>query len=79
MAHQNQQFHHKKYVFSQKIGKNIEHIQIFSISDFRQADFLLQYAILETLYRQKNNGNFGLSEGLLNELFRFVTDGKNSF
>lgn len=74
---QNEKFFQKKEKFLQKNSQ--KNIQIFSISDFLLADAMLQYAILENFYKNANNGNFGLSEGLLDELFRFVTDGKNSF
>ena len=77
LSEQSEKFLQKREKFEQKISQNI--VWIFSISDFKNVDTLLQYTILERLYKWSNNGNFGLSEALLDEILRFILEGKNSF
>lgn len=65
----------KKYISRyQKIPKHL-----FSSEDFAFLDEIERSAIVEYLYFSLNNGNIGLSEGLIAEFFRFILEGKNSF
>jgi tRNA(Ile)-lysidine synthase len=51
----------------------------FLISDFENKSLFLQKEIIRYLYEEANQGTIGLSEWLITELIRFITEGSNSY
>lgn len=51
---------------------------VFSREHFRRLSSLMQGTVIECLYRAIHRTNFGLSEGLVQEVLRFILEGNNS-
>ena len=60
LTKQSEKYNEKREKFEEKNDKKILHI--FSISDCRECDALLQFSIFERLYKWQNHGSIGLSE-----------------
>lgn len=70
---QNEKYASKK----EKMQKNFEKFlisEIFSISDFKNLEIFSRKNCIEYIFHEKNNGNLGLSEGLIDEILRFICE-----
>ncbi len=72
-ARQQEQYRSRKNV------KPIEFSRVFRIEDFRGESLFFQREILRFLYQEANQGTIGLSEGLIDELLRFILEASNSY
>lgn len=64
---------------TQKNAKSIAFSHVFRIEDFREESLFFQREILRFLYQEANQGTIGLSEGLIDELLRFILEASNSY
>ncbi len=64
---------------SRKNAKSIAFSHVFRIEDFWGESLFFQREILRFLYQEANQGTIGLSEGLIDELLRFILEASNSY